>query len=249
MEAEKSKSKLGIGAYLALIFAIIFFSGLAKNEQFVKMLPDKQWVTAASVFDFGTLNGSFGKVLTSATAKPDGKIETKSGNFRGAGGNGAMDGFMFALGLIPTVMFALAVINVLEGYGALEAARQLLTPLLRPLMGIPGTAALGIISSLQSTDAGASMTRALYDEGGITEKEKDIFTMFQFSAGATLTNFFSTGAILFTLTLADGKIATPVTMGLCVGVMLLFKVFGANLMRLYWTFIVEPKEKTALATK
>ena len=89
MEAEKSESKLGIGAYLALIFAIIFFSGLAKNEQFVKMLPDKQWVTAASVFDFGTLNGSFGKVLTSATAKPDGKIETKSGNFRGAGGNGA----------------------------------------------------------------------------------------------------------------------------------------------------------------
>ncbi len=139
MEAEKSGSKLGIGAYLALIFAIIFFSGLAKNEHFVKMLPDKQWVTAASVLDFGTLNGSFGKVLTSATAKPDGKIETKSGNFRGAGGNGAMDGFMFALGLIPTVMFALAVINVLEGYGALEAARQLLTPLLRPLMGIPGT--------------------------------------------------------------------------------------------------------------
>ena len=38
-------------------------------------------------------------------------------------------------------------------------------------------------------------------------------------------------------------------MGLCVGVMLLFKVVGANLMRLYWTFIVEPKEAAAAAAK
>ena len=124
MQTPAPERKLGIGAYLALIFAIIFFSGLAKNESFVKMLPDKQWVAAASVFDFGTLNGSFGKVLTSATAKPEGKVETKTGSFRGTGGSGAMDGFLFALGLIPTVMFALAVINVLEGYGALEAARS-----------------------------------------------------------------------------------------------------------------------------
>lgn len=242
MEAAHTERKLGIGAYLALIFAIIFFSGLAKNEQFVKMLPDKQWVAAASVLDFGTLNGSFGKMLDKASTGEDGKIKTHSTTFRGSGGNGAMDGFLFALGLVPTVMFALAVINVLEGYGALEAARQLLTPLLRPLMGIPGTSGLGIISSLQSTDAGASMTRALADEGGITEKEKDIFTMFQFSAGAMLTNFFSSGAILFTLTLPDGKLAAPVTMGLCIAVMFGMKIFGANLMRLYWQYVVEPKE-------
>ena len=68
MQTPAPERKLGIGAYLALIFAIIFFSGLAKNESFVKMLPDKQWVAAASVFDFGTLNGSFGKVLTSAVS-------------------------------------------------------------------------------------------------------------------------------------------------------------------------------------
>jgi hypothetical protein len=29
-------------------------------------------------------------------------------NFRGKGGSGAIDGFMFALTLVPTVMFALA---------------------------------------------------------------------------------------------------------------------------------------------
>lgn len=37
-----------------------------------------------------------------------------------------MDGFLFALGLIPAVMFALGMINVLEHYGALRAARRLL---------------------------------------------------------------------------------------------------------------------------
>ena len=42
MQTPAPERKLGIGAYLALIFAIIFFSGLAKNESFVKMLPDKQ---------------------------------------------------------------------------------------------------------------------------------------------------------------------------------------------------------------
>ena len=33
-------------------------------------------------------------------------------------------------------MFALAVVNVVEYLGALDAARQLLTPLLRPVLGI-----------------------------------------------------------------------------------------------------------------
>ena len=46
-------------------------------------------------------------------------------NFRGKGGSGAIDGFMFALSLVPTVMFALAMITVFEHYGALKAARAL----------------------------------------------------------------------------------------------------------------------------
>jgi len=163
-------------------------------------------------------------------------------DMRGKGGNGARDGFLFALTLIPTVMFALGMINVLEHYGALEAARKLLTPLLRPLMGIPGNTGLALIASLQSTDAGAAMTRQLKDEGLITKRETDVFTMFQFSAGATIVNFFSSGAVLFTLTLADGSPAVSSSdgspavsssIGLAVIVMFAFKFVGANLFRVY----------------
>ncbi|GAK86377.1 hypothetical protein JCM19238_3967 [Vibrio ponticus] len=138
-------------------------------------------------------------------------------------------------------MFALGVINVLEHYGALDAARKLLSPLLRPLMGIPGSSGLALIASLQSTDAGAAMTRQLKDEGRLTKRETDVFTMFQFTAGAAIVNFFSSGAVLFTLTLADGSLAVSSSIGLAVGVMFLFKFIGANLFRIYLN-ITEGKE-------
>lgn len=200
--------KVSIGSYVALAFAVVFFSGL---------LQSNEWY---GVFDFTTLNGMFGSIL-------DG------GSFRGTGGSGARDGFMFALTLVPTCMFALGMINVLEHYGALKAARKLLSPLLKPLMGVPGTTGLALIGSLQSTDVGAGMTKNLMDSGEITENEADAFTAFQFSGGALIVNFFSSGAVLFTLTNADGSLAVPTSIGLTVGIMFIFKVVGANIMRLY----------------
>ncbi|EKO3921922.1 YjiH family protein [bacterium 19MO03SA05] len=220
--------KVTWGSYLALTFAVVFFSGL---------LQSNEWY---SVFDFTTLNGSFGKVAYSVTETAEG-MQTVSTSFRGNGGSGARDGFIFALSLIPTVMFALGMINVLEQYGALDAARKLLTPLLRPLMSIPGNTGLALIASLQSTDAGAAMTRKLKDEGRITKRETDIFTMFQFTAGATIVNFFSSGAVLFTLTLADGSLAVTSSIGLAVAVMFIFKIIGANVFRVYLN-ITEGKE-------
>ncbi|MCW2096000.1 UNVERIFIED_ORG: nucleoside recognition membrane protein YjiH [Enterobacter sp. BIGb0239] len=211
--------KVGPGAYFALAFAAVFFSGL---------LGGKEWY---GVFDFTTLNGAFGKVVSKASLE-DGTLTTATSAFRGTGGSGAMDGFLFALGLIPAVMFALGMINVLEHYGALRAARKLLTPLLRPLIGIPGTTGLALIGSLQSTDVGASLTRNLADEGQISENEKDVFAMFQFSAGAMITNFFSSGAILFTLIAIDGAAAVPTSIGTCVAVMFIMKIVGANILRL-----------------
>ncbi len=213
------EEKTGPGAYLALAFAAVFFSGL---------LGGNEWY---GVFDFTTLNGAFGKVVSKVSLNGD-EITTATSAFRGVGGHGAMDGFLFALGLIPAVMFALGMINVLEHYGALKAARRLLTPLLRPLLGVPGTAGLAMIGSLQSTDVGASLTRNLADEGQITENEKDIFAMFQFSAGAMITNFFSSGAVLFTLVAMDGSTAVPASIGACVAVMFVMKIVGANIMRL-----------------
>ena len=82
-------------SYVALLFAIVFFSGV--------LATSKEWY---SVFDFTVLNGTFGKI-----AAANGKALT----FRGAGGNGCQDGFAFALSLLPAVIFALGVVNVVEG--------------------------------------------------------------------------------------------------------------------------------------
>ena len=214
------EQRVGVGAYISLLFAMMFFSGV---------LGGKEWY---SVFDFTTLNGAFGKVVSSVNGGGSEVVNVATSTFRGKSGSGAMDGFLFAFGLIPAVMFALGMINVLEHYGALSAARKLLTPLLRPLLGIPGAAGLAMIGSLQSTDVGASLTRNLSDEGQLNDNERDVFIMFQFSAGAMITNFFSSGAVLFTLITIDGMQAVPASIGLCIAVMFIMKILGANIMRL-----------------
>ncbi|EAX48361.1 nucleoside recognition domain protein [Thermosinus carboxydivorans Nor1] len=199
----KQELKVPVAGYLALIFAIIFFSGIFASA--------KGWISA---FDFNVINGKFGTMKDAAKA-----------TFTGMGGAGARDGFLFALSLIPSVMLALGIIEVVDHLGGLKAAQKLLTPILRPLLGIPGIAGLALISSLQSTDAGAGMTKALRENGAITEKEKTIFCAFQFSAGGTITNYLSTGAALFSF------LTVPIILPLAV--IFVMKVFGANVMRLY----------------
>lgn len=211
--------KPGIGGYISFILAVVFFSGLCET---------KEWW---GILDFTVVNGSFGQLVSSVKDQA-GELITATSSFRGKGGSGAIDGFMFALTLVPTVMFALAMITVFEYYGALRAARRLLTPVLRPLLGLPGSATLALIASLQSTDGGAALTRQLKDAGDLNDTEVNIFASFQMTADACITNFFSSGAVLFTLTNADGQLAVPVSLGLCLGVMLIGKVFAANLMRI-----------------
>lgn len=150
--ADDKEKKVTIGNYISLIMACVFFSGVCATNQW--------W----GIFDFTTINGSFGKVVTAVSQNADG-IHTTMANFRGKGGSGAIDGFMFALTLVPTVMFALAMITVFDHYGALKAARQMLTPILRPLIGVPGGAGLALIASLQSTDGGAVLFTLLAADG------------------------------------------------------------------------------------
>jgi len=220
--SQPKEQKVGITAYLALIFAIVFFSGIFSKAS--------GWV---QIFDFTALAGKFGSI-----AGEGGKAFT----FKGTGGVGARDGFLFGLTLLPSVMFALGIVAVVEHLGALEAAKKLLTPLLRPVLGIPGSAGLGLIASLQSTDAGAGMTKLLYENGEITNDERTVFAAFQFSAGAPITNYFATGAALFALTAADGSIAVTVPMILPLIIMFVFKIFGANLMRFYLKAINKKQE-------
>ena len=209
MSEEKKEScetpsvKVPWTGYIALAFAVVFFSGLLASE--------KGWITA---FDFNALAGKFGVMKDAAKA-----------TFQGQGGFGARDGFMFAFGLLPSVMWALGMVEIVDHLGGLKAAEKLLTPILRPLLGIPGIAGLAMVTSFQSTDAGAGMTRMLRETGCITEKEKTVFCAFQFSAGGTVTNYLASGAALF------GFVTVPIALPLVL--IFVLKIFGANLVRIY----------------
>lgn len=191
--------------FVALIFAILFFSGVFNSAG-----------GALKALDFSALLGQFGSVQG-----PNGAITT----FTGKTGLGARDGFLFGLSLAPSVMLALGVVEVITQLQGLKAAQKLLTPILRPLLGIPGITGLALISSLQSTDAGAGMTKAMREEDQITDKERLIFCQFQFSAGGTITNYLATGSALF------ASLTVPIILPLVI--LFVFKIFGANLMRLY----------------
>lgn len=199
------QDKIGWQGYFIFIFAIIFFSGMFANAQ--------NWTQA---LDFSVLNGSFGKIIGEG-----GKAYT----FRGAGGGGARDGFIFALELIPAVIFSLGFVSVVEGLGGLKVAQRLMTPLLKPLLGVPGICGLALIANLQSTDAGAGMTKELVESGDITDDERTIFSTYQISAAATITNYFGSGIALFAF------IEVPILVPFFV--MVAFKIFGANLIRIY----------------
>ena len=197
---EGSKVKVGIGGFIALVFAILFFSGLLSDFD--------NWITA---FDFSTLSGSFG-TMTSETA-----------NFRGNGGTGAQDGFLFAITLIPAVVLALGVINVLDKLGALRAAQKLLTPLMRPLLGVPGVSAFILVTGLQSTDAASTIPKSVYDVGMINEKERFIIVTWLFSACGLMVNYFGSGAALFE------TITVPIILPLMV--IIVTKFIGSNIVR------------------
>ena len=69
------------------------------------------------------------------------------------------------------------------------------------------------------------MTAELFQDGMDDEKQKTIFASFQFSAGATLTNYLSSCAALFPF------LSVPIIIPLVV--VFVFKFFGANLTRIY----------------
>lgn len=210
MENEKNGKKVPIAGYVVLILAIVIFSGLLAK------------VSGWNMLDFNTLNGAFGT------------MKTAKANFIGAGGVGARAGFLFALSLVPGVMLALGLMEIVEYYGGLKAAQKLLTPILRPLMGIPGICVVALVSSLQSTDAGAGMTKNLRANKDITLHELLIFAAFQFTAGGVIGNYLASGSALF------GVMTVPIVTPLVV--MMAMKLLGANIMRLYCKKFVKEEE-------
>lgn len=187
--------------WLALVILIISFSGVfAKADGPLRAL------------DFQVLTGQFGQVA-------------KGVIFTGKGGNGARDGFMFALTLFPTLMFALGAIQVAESLGALRAAEVLFRPILRPFLGIPGASGLAFVSSFTSSDVGAVMTKGLVEDKMMTDDERTVFVAYQYAGSAPVTNTFGTGAALLPITVL------PV--GVVIAIIVVVKIIGANLVRFY----------------
>lgn len=220
-QTQIDKENVTIGCYISLALAIVFFSGIAAGSSYF-------W----SFLDFTTFMGSAGKVVGKVTETADG-VSTTMTTLRGLGGSGAIDGFMLAISLIiPGVMLAMGMITVFEHYGALKAARKLLTPILQFLIGVPGTATLALIACLQSTDGGAALTRQLKDSGALSYTEINNFSAFQMVACAPITNFVTFSAAVLAFSNADGSSAVPLSMGTGLAVLLIAKVIGANIMRL-----------------
>lgn len=207
---EMPKLEVKWYGYVALVIGILFFSGLFKDAE-----------GPLRALDFTNVLGAFGNLGTLEEG-----MGTLAGNFRGIGGTGPRDGWLYALTLLPSVMFALGVVKVIEFFDGMKAAQKLLTPLLKPLMGLPGSAGLTLITSLQSTDAAAAMTKELADEGYIDEKQKAVFCAFQFSGASAITNFFASGAALFPF-IGDLPVWKPLLL------ILVLKFVGANAARLY----------------
>lgn len=207
---EKATVQVKWYGYIALLVGILFFSGLFQNAE-----------GPLRALDFNNVMGAFGKL---------GELSEGGGtladNFRGVGGSGPKDGWLYALTLLPSVMFALGVVKVIEKLDGMKAAQKLLSPLLQPLMGLPGSAGLTLITSIQSTDAAAAMTKELGDNGYITEKQKAIFCAFQFSGASVITNFFASGAALFPF-IGNLAIWKPLVL------IIVLKFVGANAMRLW----------------
>ena len=211
MSEVKQEQQVTWVSYVLLFLAIIIFSGFFANpipglERF-GLKP-----TTLQVLDFTALNGRFGVIA-------------EGRNFMGSGGDGARQGVMFALGLIPALMLALGIVRIVDGNGGLLAAERLINPIFRPVLGIPGICGLGFITSLQSTDGAAAMTKGLFDSGMITDDERTLFVQLQFSADGTVTNYFSSIAAIF------GPIAMIMPISIPLVVIFICKILGTNVLR------------------
>ncbi len=169
-----------------------------------------------SLLDLSTYQGQFGVIAEGAAP-----------GFVGKGGSGLNNLFTTVLTICPPIMFCMGVLDVVDHYGGLKVAGRLLTPILKPLMGIPGEAALVLITNLQSSDSSAALVKGLLDNGTITEKQQKILLAFAMPGPALLGMMVSYGVLLYPY-LAVGS-------GIVVVSVLLSKLVVANLMRFLLT--------------
>ena len=204
--AEKFKKlpKLTPKGVIALFLGILVFAGVFAS------VSSAGWLKA---FASSTLIGTYGTM----------KVPDKS-TFMGMGGVSARAGVLFAFSLFPSIMLAVGIVNVLEHYGALSAAQKFMTPLFKPLMDVPGLVGLALITDLQSTDAGAALTKELYDTDLVDKREQTIIAAWQYSGAGMISNYFATGSAIF------ASLACPILIPLVV--IFVLKFVGAIVCRI-----------------
>lgn len=195
--------------YVALFTTILFLSGIFQKFE-----------GPLAALDFTNILGQFGALGTLNEG-----AGTLAANFRGTGGTGARDSLLFILWLAPSVMLAFGVIEICTNLQGLKAAQKLLTPIMRPILGLSGATAIGLVASFTSADAGSAFTKTLYDNDYLNDAQRLVFVVFQFSAPALVVNYFSLGAALM------GHLAVSPTMPILL--IIVMKFAGANLCRLY----------------
>ncbi|MFR1051239.1 MAG: nucleoside recognition domain-containing protein [Oscillospiraceae bacterium] len=200
-----TKPKVNLKNWIALAVLVVVLSGVFQRSD-----------GPLQVLDFTNLCGKFGT------------IGDTGANFIGKGGTGARDGFMAGLNLIPAVMFFCGLLNVFQDLGAFEAASILFNPILKPLLGIPGSAGVAFISSFTGSDVAAVMTRELYEEGSMTDDERTIFTSYQYAGSAVINNTITGGAPLLAI--------SPIALGPIILIQFVCKMIGANIVRLVLAF-------------
>jgi len=204
LDIQQKEEKVTVKGWVALIILCVMFSGVFKNFD-----------GPLKALDFLNLSGAFGKIGETGNA------------FVGAGGTGAKEGFLQALSLIPSVSFAVAMIDTVTELGAMNAAVKLFNPILKPILGIPGACGISFVATFTSSDIGAVMTKQLYDERQITDKQRSVFAAYQYAGSALVLNTINTQAALLPIVLF--------AIGPIIVLLFLCKLLGANLVRIILT--------------
>ncbi len=212
MEKDKQKEKIGVVAWISLIVLILLVSGIFKSSE-----------GALKILDFANLSGNYGLIG-----------ETGS-NFIGQGGTGAKGGFMIAVDILPAVMLFMGLVAVCEKLGAFKAAEIVFRPILRLILGIPGSAGIAFVSSFTGSDVAAVLTRELAENGSMTDDERTIFVSYQYAGSACINNtIFAAAPIL---------LFSPISAGIFIVVIFVCKLVGANLVRLLFRMRAKKTKK------
>lgn len=227
MTEFSSEKRIPRCAFVALVVTLLFFSGFFNSfGRFKDVEGPKSYLSMLAALDFNNVVGRFGSI----GELKEGGIGKLAKDFKGLGGWGAREAFLLALTLAPSIIVAFGVIEVCTNYKGLRAAEVLFTPIIKPILGLPGSATIALVTSLTSSDAAAGITKELYDEKYLDDTQRTIFMVFQFSAPSIIVNFYAIGPAL------TAALDTSVPIMIAFGVVLFMKFLGAIAFRLFLKF-------------